>query len=155
MKIFYYFVFSLNINVIRVRLGEYDFQNPNETRFKDFRLKSMIVHEEFEKATYNNDIAILILEKPTMFNSYIWPICLPPLDVDFTNKTVRVAGWGQQYYAGPTSDVLLEVSMPVWEQDKCVEAFVQRISDNNLCAAGYEGDKDSCLVNLLLIFGQF
>lgn len=139
----------MNVQDVRVRLGEYDFRRPNETRYKDFKIKNLLIHPEFEQATYENDLAIILLDSPTPFNSYIWPICLPPLNVNYTDKMVVVAGWGQQYYAGPTSEVLLEVTMPVWDQKRCVDAFVQRISDNNLCAAGYEGDKDSCLVNLI------
>lgn len=136
----------MNQQDVKIRLGEYDFRKPNETRYKDYTIKNLVLHPEFELATYDNDVAIILLDRPTTFNSYIWPICLPPLNIDYTNKTVFVAGWGQQYYAGPTSEVLLEVSMPVWEHKKCIDSFIQRISDNNLCAAGYEGDRDACLV---------
>lgn len=71
---------------------------------------------------------------------------MPPVNKSYVNQTVIVAGWGQQYYAGPTSEVLLQVSVPVWEQEKCIEAFAQRITENNLCAASYDGGRDACLV---------
>lgn len=77
----------------------------------------------------------------------MWPICLPPRNRDYVNETVVVAGWGQQFFAGPTSPVLLQVSIPVWPLNKCVDSFVQKITDDNICAAGYEGGKDSCLVS--------
>ncbi|CAH0562273.1 unnamed protein product [Brassicogethes aeneus] len=130
---------------IRVRLGEYDFAKRNETRALDYAVSQIIEHEEFVLATYANDIAVLRLEKPTSFNSYIWPICLPPRRRKYEKETVVVAGWGQQFYSGPLSQVLLQVAIPVWEHKKCVDSFIQTITDDNICAAGYEGGKDSCL----------
>lgn len=129
-----------------VRLGDYNLNSTAETRFREFAVSNLFIHEEFNAATYDNDIAVLRLDKPTHFNSYIWPICLPTTARSYVNEQVVVAGWGQQYYAGPTSNVLLEVSIPVWDQEKCKEAYTQRITDNNLCAAALEGGKDSCLV---------
>lgn len=141
-----FFLSRLQAAEISVRLGEYNFKTQDETRSRDHPVAEIIEHENFVLATYENDIAIVRLQKPTSFNTYIWPICLPPIDEDFENETVIVAGWGQQYFAGPVSEVLLQVSIPVWPQQKCVDAFVQRITDDNICAAGFEGGKDSCLV---------
>ncbi|KAK5639467.1 hypothetical protein RI129_011959 [Pyrocoelia pectoralis] len=130
---------------IRVRLGEYNFMQIGETRARDYGVKDIIEHKEYDPATYLNDIAIITLDQPTIFDTYIWPICLPPINGSYVNETVIIAGWGQQNYSGPTSAVLREVEVPVWEQEKCVESFTQRITENNLCAAAYEGGKDSCL----------
>ncbi|CAG9759819.1 unnamed protein product [Ceutorhynchus assimilis] len=129
---------------VRVRLGEYDFTKYNETRSQDLAVAEIKNHEDFVVSTYENDIAIITLAQPTSFNSYIWPVCLPPTGETFVNETVVVAGWGQQEYAGPTSPVLLQVAIPVWEQEKCADSFLQRITENNICAAAYEGGKDSC-----------
>ncbi|KAF5272831.1 hypothetical protein FQR65_LT00427 [Abscondita terminalis] len=131
--------------VIRVRLGEYDFAKVGETRSRDFLVKEIVEHNEYDPSTYSNDIAILTLEKQTSFDTYVWPICLPPLNGSYVNETVIVAGWGQQNYAGPVSPVLMEVAVPVWDHERCADAFTQRITENNICAAAYEGGKDSCL----------
>ncbi|KAG5871729.1 hypothetical protein JTB14_008727 [Gonioctena quinquepunctata] len=136
---------GLSAAEIRVRLGEYDFGKTDETRSRDYVVAEIIEHERFVLASYENDIAILRLAKPTSFNSFIWPICLPDSGRDYVNETVIVAGWGQLYFSGPLSEVLLQVSVPVWPHEKCVSSFVQRITDDNICAAGYEGGKDSCL----------
>ncbi|XP_072402482.1 venom protease-like [Diabrotica undecimpunctata] len=136
---------GLQASEIRVRLGEYDFFRQDESRSKDYEVAEIIDHEYFVLPTYENDISILRLKTATSFNSYIWPICMPPRDGDYTNETVVVAGWGQQYFAGPVSPVLLQVAIPVWPLDKCMDSFVQKITDDNICAAAYEGGKDSCL----------
>lgn len=57
------------------------------------------------------------------------------------------SGWGQTVFGGQLSNVLLEVAIPIWEHDQCVAAFSQTIFKTNLCAASYEGGKDSCLVS--------
>lgn len=63
---------------IFVRLGEYDFAVFNETRFRDFRVADIRQHIDFDGTTYENDISIIKLQRATLFNSYIWPVCMPP-----------------------------------------------------------------------------
>ncbi|KAK2579335.1 hypothetical protein KPH14_008287 [Odynerus spinipes] len=129
---------------IRVRLGEYDFTTSDETRALDFSVTEIRVHRDFDPATFENDIAIIKIHRPTTFNSYIWPICLPPIDQTFENKTAIVTGWGTQYYDGPASTVLMEVAVPIWPQEKCVRSFTQRITSTTMCAGAYEGGRDAC-----------
>jgi hypothetical protein len=50
------------------------------------------VHLNFSFQTYENDIAILKMDRQTAFNSYIWPVCLPPPGPDFENMTAIVTG---------------------------------------------------------------
>lgn len=105
------------------------------------------MHEEFVLASYTNDIAILKLDRPTSFNTYIWPICLPPRELAYEGKNAVVAGWGRQSYEGELSPVLLEVTVPLWTHKECVDAFLEAVTENNICAAAYEGGKDSCTVS--------
>lgn len=129
---------------IAVRLGEYNFRIKNETRTADFAVKKIIMHEEFVLATYTNDIAIIVLARPTSFNTYIWPICLPPQNMVYEKKNAVVAGWGRQSYEGELSPILLEVTVPIWTHKECTAAFLESVTDDNICAAAYEGGKDSC-----------
>lgn len=96
-------------DTIVARLGEYDYSRPEETRFRDFRVQSIKQHEEYQASTYTNDISIVTLSSATSFNTYIWPVCLPPFGRSFENATALVAGWGQNKYLGPVSKVLLQV----------------------------------------------
>lgn len=56
-------------------------------------------------------------------------------------------GWGTQFFGGPHSKVLLEVPVPIWDQQRCVNSFVDSIFDETLCAGGYEGGRDACQVS--------
>jgi len=43
-----------------------------------------------------HDFALLILQKPAVYNCWVQPICLPPPDFDYTgNKSAVAAGWGR------------------------------------------------------------
>lgn len=77
---------------ITVRLGEYDFSKSEETRALDFMVSEIRIHRDFKLNTYDNDIAIIKISRPTAFNSYIWPICLPPVQQSFENKNAIVTG---------------------------------------------------------------
>ncbi|XP_055542185.1 proclotting enzyme-like [Wyeomyia smithii] len=137
-------VLNLKINQFLVRLGEYDFTQYNETRSRDFRVTEIRSHVDFDPVTYENDIAILKLFRPSLFNSYIWPICMPPLDDSWAGYRAIVVGWGTQFFGGPHSKVLMEVDLPIWSNKECQEVYINRIFETSLCAGNYEGGKDSC-----------
>ncbi|XP_011170134.2 proclotting enzyme [Solenopsis invicta] len=137
-------VYRFKLSDITVRLGEYDFTTSEETRALDFAVSEIRIHRDFQLNTYEHDIAIIKINRPTVFNSYIWPICLPPIQQTFENKNAIVTGWGTQYYGGPASTVLLEAAVPVWPQEKCIRSFTQLIPTTTLCAGAYEGGRDAC-----------
>ncbi|KAJ0172182.1 hypothetical protein K1T71_012155 [Dendrolimus kikuchii] len=127
-----------------VRLGEYDLQRTNDSRSYNFRVIEIKQHEKYDVSSYYNDVAILKLHRPAVFNTYVWPICLPPPGLQLDDQPAIVIGWGALFFGGPTSDVLLEVTVPIWNHEKCADAFVDSIFDENICAGGHEGGKDSC-----------
>jgi hypothetical protein len=77
---------------ITIRLGEYDLRYPNETRALDFKVIEIRIHAGYVSTTYKHDIAILKIHRPTIFNTYIWPVCLPPIGTAFENKQATVIG---------------------------------------------------------------
>lgn len=77
---------------IKVRLGEYDFATSEETRAVDFAISEIRIHRDFALDTFANDIAIVKLYPPTVFDSYIWPVCLPPIDQTFEYKDAVITG---------------------------------------------------------------
>lgn len=131
---------------IYVRLGEYSFITKNESRSRDFRVVEIRQHVDYDPITYENDIALLKLHQAALFNSYIWPVCMPPTGETWEGYMAVVTGWGSQFFSGPYSDVLMEVSLPIWTQENCKTAFVERISDSFICAGAKEGGRDSCQV---------
>lgn len=49
-------------------------------------------------------------------------------------------------FGGPDSDVLMEVSVPVWSKNDCQSSYIERISDAVVCAGDKNGGRDSCQV---------
>lgn len=94
-----------------VRLGEYNTQLLNETRARDFRISNMVTHIDYDPLTLENDIGLVRVERPTIFNTYIWPVCMPPVGESWEEKMGIVTGWGSQRFGGPHSDILMEVRM--------------------------------------------
>ena len=152
---------------IMIKLGEYDFNEAGETGDATFSVAAMKLHENYNEVTYENDIAIMRLDRPATFSNSIWPICLPDNSRDFTNTRAFVIGkelqrrrvwmqifclgWGTIYFGGPTSSTLQEVNVRVWEQDQCVTNYKtldRDVLDTMMCAG--ETNRDSCQVKKLL-----
>ena len=83
-------------------------------------LDKIILHEKFDKFTYDNDIALLRLAKHIKFTPTIRPACLPDREETYAVGTLcTVTGWGRlgEGKAGPdvlhTAKVriLLQISM--------------------------------------------
>jgi hypothetical protein len=85
-------LFRITPNDVKARLGEYNFTRVNETRTQDFQIVDIRVHLDFSSHTYEHDIAVLKLHRRATFNSYVWPVCLPPPGPDFENATAVVTG---------------------------------------------------------------
>lgn len=85
-------VHQTQVNDLRIRLGEYDFKRPSETRNRDFLAVEIREHADFDPTTYENDIALVKLHRSVRFDSYIWPICLPPSGNTYEGRVATVAG---------------------------------------------------------------
>ncbi|GFY73834.1 proclotting enzyme [Trichonephila inaurata madagascariensis] len=131
-----------------VRLGDYDIESDNDGATPvDYPVRSVIKFNTFDIRTFQNDIAILVLNSTVEFGKHIYPICLP-FDVftgeDLANKNAFTAGWGTISYGGPASPKLREVQIRIWENSRCKVVFRREvpITSANVCAG--DGDKDAC-----------
>lgn len=142
----------IKIQDLFVRLGEYSFEMVNETRTRDFRVSEIRQHYDFDAATYENDIAILKLIRPSVFNSYIWPICMPSMNDNYESKSAVVIGWGTQFFGGPHSSTLMEVAVPIWTNENCQEKYAHKIHETSMCAGANQ--VDSCQGKLIKLKGN-
>ncbi|OCT78784.1 hypothetical protein XELAEV_18029874mg [Xenopus laevis] len=132
-----------------VRLGEYDIRKLEDTE-QQFAVVKIIIHPEYRSDTNDNDIALLRLVQPVVYNKYILPICLPSLDLAentlMVNGTVVVvSGWGREdEKALNFSSVLSYIQIPVVSHNQCAETLNDRLSDNMLCAGRLGHIQDAC-----------
>ncbi|XP_055617451.1 trypsin 3A1-like [Toxorhynchites rutilus septentrionalis] len=135
---------SFEPNEIRVYLGGHNISK-DYTELR--RVKRIIDHESFDIFTFNNDVALLELDKPLRYGPTIQPICLPDGSVrDFTGSLGIVAGWGRIEEKLPPSKTLRSVVVPIWSQQQCLDAGYssKKISENMMCAGFHDGKKDAC-----------
>ncbi len=57
---------------------------------------------------------------------------------------LNVSGWGRVFEGGPSSDELLYVSVPIYNQADCVDDVGDGVTDQMICAGLRAGGKDSC-----------
>ncbi|XP_030043985.1 serine protease 55 [Microcaecilia unicolor] len=109
-------------------------------------VKRLIIHSMYNKSTFDNDIALLLLSSSIFLDSFITPICLPP-PVTFNNrdwKTCYVIGWGSTV-AGElrTSFVLQKLQVELIDWNLC-RKWLWTLTENMLCAGYEEGGRGSC-----------
>ncbi|XP_038113039.1 serine protease filzig [Culex quinquefasciatus] len=130
--------------------GEFDISSDLEARRSVTKnVKRVIVHRQYDAATFENDLAILELESPIHYDVHIVPICMPSDEADFTGRMATVTGWGRLTYGGGVPSVLQEVQVPVIENSVCQEMFHmaghnKKILSSFVCAGYANGKRDSC-----------
>lgn len=134
---------------LKVRLGKYHrlrIENSEQT----IRVDKYVRHENYTKLTSDNDIAMLHLAEPVMYNKYALPICLPTRDLaehELTTKgrQMLVTGWGSTSDEMRNYSALLSyIEIPIVPKNECAQVMTNTISDNMLCAGSLGDRKDSC-----------
>ncbi|KAI4499079.1 hypothetical protein M0802_005945 [Mischocyttarus mexicanus] len=111
------------------------------------RIKSVIIHEEFHTYTFDNDIAIIEMDRPVSLDGIVRTACLPEdKAIDYTGATATVVGWGRTGENKPVSEKLRKVNVPILSQEECDQAGYQknRLTDNMFCAGYLDGQRDAC-----------
>jgi secreted trypsin-like serine protease len=106
-----------------------------------------IKHENYDRNSKQNDIALVKLAKEVAFSSLIRPACLWQ-NSQLNSGKVTAIGWGIVGYYQETSDDLLKVEINVFDNSECVHQFEDDyeivINDNQICAGVRAGGKDTC-----------
>ncbi|XP_040549880.1 transmembrane protease serine 12 [Gallus gallus] len=109
----------------------------------------IFVHPEFNRETFENDIALFKLHSAVHYSNYIQPICLPPAHPQlYTHNKTKcfISGWGRIAEKGRTSSVLQEAEVEIIPSDVCngSDAYGGLINANMICAGSPLGGVDSC-----------
>ncbi|XP_014348223.1 mannan-binding lectin serine protease 1 [Latimeria chalumnae] len=148
---------------VTIYLGLHDVTNKMDATNRT--VERIILHEDFDPKSYNNDIALLKLKDKVTMGPYVMPVCLPHFHHELagpqTNTLGLVAGWGLSSpnitmedavssSSRTVSDILQYVKLPVVLHAECKSSYSSRsqnynVTDNMFCAGYYEGGKDTCL----------
>ncbi|NXI59192.1 CFAI factor, partial [Chloroceryle aenea] len=112
-----------------------------------FRLKQLIIHEDYNASSYENDIALLELRGSGAGEcslKYSTPACIPWSEYMFrTGDRCKVSGWGLE--KGYTRQYILKWGYVNLFQN-CSELYPGRFFERMACAgkSTYDGSIDSC-----------
>lgn len=135
-----------------VRLGENEIDNDNDGATPvDILVEKVLPHPTYNAGTKMDDIGLVKLQQSVQFTRYIQPICLPkPIDMrsqSFVKYFPFVAGWGTTTVGGPASKKLLQIQVPVTDNESCDKVYTPegaRVLSKQLCAGFPKGGKDAC-----------
>ncbi|KAF8787997.1 proclotting enzyme-like [Argiope bruennichi] len=133
-----------------IRLGAHNLSIDNEPGATDVGVDAVRIHERYDPRIHTNDIAVLRLNQSVPFSNSTSPVCLPYnylRNIDLSWKIATVTGFGLTSVNGSYSDVLMEVTFDIIDQETCRKSYAKdiRITDGHLCAGSLDGSADSCL----------
>ncbi|NXM18125.1 PRS55 protease, partial [Ploceus nigricollis] len=128
---------------LTVAVGGVDLSLPLEEHNPD----SLILHEEFNRTSLQNDIALILLSNPIEFSTEKIPICLPFMcDMD-TWQHCWAAGWDSTSAAlffllfsfAAASHVLQKTRMKLISREKCLKQ-IPHLVWGVMCAETEQGE---------------
>lgn len=114
------------------------------------KVDKVVARADFELRSYNNDIALVKMDRPVEWNEAVRPLCLPEAsgqEDDYTGNMVDIIGWGRLQYNGKTASRLREAAVPVISQHQCrheSKYSSEEITDNMICAGFKDAHIDAC-----------
>ncbi|KAH9515197.1 hypothetical protein Btru_019489 [Bulinus truncatus] len=128
-----------------VRIGHVNINSPDATSLR----VTEIVNHPANNYIYDNDIALLRLERPVYLSDLHRPICLGNYQKDRSPSLIcYVAGWGVMNTSSTSSleltSLLHHTKIKLWEHSKCLKAYPDQIKPTMMCAGYESGGMDAC-----------
>jgi len=131
---------------VTVGLGEHDIRSTSEAISPQSFSASVIGRDDYNANSFDNDIAILKLNRDATFNDNVIPACLPTnINELYVGQSAKVSGWGTTSSGGSTSNVLKETDVTITAQSDatCTKYASSGVLPNiKMCA--YKDNTDSC-----------
>lgn len=111
-------------------------------------IATIIVHPRFNKATFDNDIALLKVDTPFDLkspNGPLNPICLEPDVPLYPYDIATVCGFGAKAFNQDVRTHLYKTDIAIIDQSLCNISFENSITSNMVCAGGMiQSKRDAC-----------
>lgn len=136
-----------SLNNFNIIMGSHHINTPSKHE-RTIGIRRIVIHPSWDRATYDNDIALIELIAQVKFNDYVSPVCLPYYNNEAVNtrdnEPATVIGYGQKGINDFQTDVLNEVQLKIEPLQDCKNAYAsfQQVTDNMMCT--YESNKDAC-----------
>ncbi|CAH1777788.1 unnamed protein product [Owenia fusiformis] len=108
-------------------------------------VREMFVHPDFDGDSFDNDIAVILLDKNAILSDSVQPCCIEE-DLMPEGTDCFVTGWGTTQNANERTDKLRQAHIPILEEKKCREPrrYERPLTRNMFCAGTWNGTVDSC-----------
>ncbi|XP_067277182.1 complement factor D [Pseudorasbora parva] len=130
---------------VKAVLGAHSLSGAEDTK-QTFDVIAVYNHPDFSISNYDNDIALLKLDKPITESSAVKSVKFQRDEAADPKESavVETAGWGSLNNLGGRPDKLQELSITVMKQSLCGRGdhYGLKFTSNMLCAA--ERRKDTC-----------
>jgi len=132
-------------STLRLVAGEHSLrENDNTEQYRE--VAQIIAHPQYDLSdrTSDYDIAIVKVKTPFEFGRVVDKIDL------FTERDVpkggqaQISGWGRLSAGGPISDILQKLTVNIYEDSVCTEAYGDIFTSNMVCAGNKDGEHSVC-----------
>lgn len=128
---------------VEVLYGSHDLK-----RSRVVRVTKILRHENYVVKNFNNDIALMEVEKPFPFDGkHVVPICIPSKLMNIVHSPVIIAGWGltKEDARGPSApENLLYTKVKVMPSSACFGVFKSVGYRRDIMHCAYETNTDAC-----------
>jgi len=127
-----------------VTVGEHH-RGVTEGREQNIPVDKIILHENFTYKNLQNDIALMKLKRPIIFDAHVSPICLPNFDFP-VGTSCYVTGWGLPGPLSSPTEILQETTVPLLDHGTCRTHFknVNQVTSDMRCAGALGQSQGSC-----------
>jgi len=126
--------------------AHYLWSGSTESNRQTRQVAEIIMHENYNDYTLDNDIALLRLVAPLTYTDEVSPVCLPS-SAAVEAAECTITGWGETEDSSDPDNLPLQTAdVPIVNQDYCAnDVLPGEVTDNMVCAGFVtEGGIDSC-----------
>jgi len=129
-------------NTYHVVCGDHD--NSNDDFSEQIRaVVEVVFHPDYDSFWISNDIAMMRLESPIVYNENTQPAIIPVRGFVPVAPTATVVGWGRLNSGGALPNILQKAVVPLVSDAVCRASYGEDdIHDSMMCAG--ESNKDAC-----------
>nr|XP_035952811.1 transmembrane protease serine 11D isoform X2 [Halichoerus grypus] len=111
------------------------------------RIRTILIHNNYNPATHENDIAAIQLDGGINFTKNIHRVCLPEATQNIPpGSSAYVTGWGSREFGGNTVSDLQQARVRIISNDVCnaPTSYNGAVLPGMLCAGLPQGGVDAC-----------
>lgn len=151
------FVFS-NPATWTLHFGKQNASGSAEYTYEQVRtISKLTIHPDYQPEaqnfSFNNDVALIKLDRPVVFNDYTAPLCLVQQADHVTDHVIEerectITGYGiaNKTHTLHEINVLHVAHVPLIDKQTCagLQGYADKITDNMICAGFDTGAVDTC-----------